>query len=123
MASHFEQLEVWQESIILVKMIYMLCAGFPADERFGLSQQLKRAAVSIPSNIAEGQQRDSLKDYVRFLSIASGSHAEVRTQLVLAKELQLASEKEVVPIIEKLDKVGRMLHGLQRSLKSKLPKP
>ncbi|MFZ1224595.1 MAG: four helix bundle protein [Dokdonella sp.] len=82
-----ERLDVWQEAMRLVEMIYTLTAGFPADERFGLTTQIRRAAVSVPSNIAEGAARRSTAEYQRFLSIARGSLSEMSTQLQIATRL------------------------------------
>jgi len=83
----FKQLTVWQKSIILVKEIYLLSDNFPRHELYGLSSQMRRSAVSIPSNIAEGKKRKTLKDYIQFLHIASGSAAELETQIIIAKDL------------------------------------
>ena len=85
--SSFKDLIVWQKSILLVKQIYKLTSVFPADEKFGLISQLRRAAVSIPSNIAEGQARRTTGDFIHFVSNAEGSVAEVETQLIIAAEL------------------------------------
>ena len=83
----YRDLEVWKLSIELVKAIYQITAQFPASEKFGLIQQIRRAAVSIPSNIAEGQFRNSTKEFKQFLAIALGSAAELETQLIIAKEI------------------------------------
>ncbi|WAT16228.1 four helix bundle protein [Xanthomonas fragariae] len=88
--SHFRELEVWRLAMTLAKMVYELTGGFPCEERYGLSSQLQRAAVSVPSNIAEGNARGSTKDYARVILIARGSVAELQTQLTLASELALA---------------------------------
>jgi four helix bundle protein len=89
-----QQLNTWKEGIALVEAIYRLTADFPADERFGLSSQMRRAAVAIPSNIAEGAARSSVREYVRFLDIARSSLAEIETQLVVSRRLGLAPEDE-----------------------------
>lgn len=120
MASHYEDLEVWKEAIALVKMIYELTYAFPKEEMFGLTSQIRRSATSIPSNIAEGQQRDTLKDYLRYLSIAMGSHGELKTQLIIASELGYIQSNEFGRILLQSDKVGRMLRRLQQALKTKL---
>jgi four helix bundle protein len=119
-ASHFRELEVWQVSMSLAKQVYMLTAEFPRDERFGLSSQLQRAAVSIPSNIAEGNARSSGRDYARSISIAMGSAAELQTQLLLSRELSLGSEDCRVHVLELCDRVGRMLLRLHQSLERRL---
>jgi four helix bundle protein len=98
-----EKLEVWRDSMDLVEAVYRFSATFPADERFGLTAQLRRAAVSIPSNIAEGAARRSRRDYLRFLSIARGSLAEADTQIKIALRLGFAVEPESLrELIEKL---------------------
>jgi four helix bundle protein len=91
-----QQLNTWKESIALVEGIYRLTANFPADEPFGLSSQMRRAAVAVPSNIAEGAARSSRREYVRFLDIARSSLAEVETQVVIARRLGLAREDELL---------------------------
>lgn len=83
----YKELIVWQKSIELVKKIYKLTASFPKDEIYGLASQMRRAAVSIPSNIAEGYARKNLKEYLQFLRISYGSSAELETQIVIAKDL------------------------------------
>ena len=83
----FKDLTVWQKSMTLVKQVYDITAGFPATEQFGLANQMRRAAVAIPSNIAEGKKRNSKKDFVHFLHIADGSAAELETQLLISKDL------------------------------------
>ena len=88
---NYRHLDVWKLGITLVKHVYKLCYQLPADEKFGLSSQLKRAAISIPSNIAEGYGRGSDKEFKRFLFIASGSLYEIETQLTIATELKLIS--------------------------------
>jgi len=85
-----QQLDTWREAIVLVETIYRLTANFPTDERFGLCSQMRRAAVAIPSNIAEGAARGSTREYLRFLDIARSSLAEIETQLVIARRLEMA---------------------------------
>jgi four helix bundle protein len=83
----YKDLEVWQLAVELVKDIYLVTGKFPASERFGLTQQIRKASVSIPSNIAEGQFRNSSKEFKQFLSVALGSAAELETQLIIAKKI------------------------------------
>jgi four helix bundle protein len=90
----YKDLLVWQKGILLVKLIYKLTRGFPEDEKFGLSSQMRRAAVSVPSNIAEGQARHTTGEFIQFISNAEGSLAEVDTQVVLAVELHYCENKE-----------------------------
>jgi len=106
----FEKLEVWQQSMRLVKAIYDLTKAFPKDEIYGLTSQMRRAAVSIPSNIAEGSARAGRKEYAYFINIAKGSLAELDTQLKIAVMLGYSSEKE--EINENIDHLGRLLTGL-----------
>lgn len=112
-----KELDVWKESINLVKMIYAKTRDFPKDEIFGLTSQIKRAAVSVPSNISEGAARRSDKEFNHFLYIALGSLSEVETQMIIAVELEFI--KEVDSIIEKINKVRRLLLGLIKYLKDK----
>ena len=109
------QLDVWKLSIEFVTEIYTMTRCFPAEERFGLSDQLRRAAVSIPSNIAEGAARQTNKEFVQFLYIALGSCAEVDTQLLIAKNLNFG---DVEMLSEKNDRIKRMLSGLIKKRKN-----
>ncbi|MBX3725647.1 MAG: four helix bundle protein [Xanthomonadales bacterium] len=120
-ASHFRELEVWKAAMELAKSTYEISARFPAEERYGLTRQLLRAAVSIPSNIAEGNARQSRADYARFVSIASGSTAELLTQLQLAVELGLAEDGQVEPVRDLAESVGRMLYRLHKALLRQVP--
>ena len=116
MQSHnFRELKVWQLARSLVKDIYQLSSSFPEDERFGLTSQLRRAAVSIPSNIAEGSGRSD-KDFVRFLSISLSSAYEVETQLILSLDLSFADQRVIDEVIQKTQEIQRMIYGLQRKL-------
>jgi four helix bundle protein len=119
----FRDLVVWQVAMELATDVYTLTHRFPKTEAFGLSSQLQRAVVSIPSNIAEGHARDSTKEFLRFISIAMGSLAEVETQLILANKLNYIEEETLGALLGKTGEIGRMLRGLQNSLKAKLPKP
>jgi four helix bundle protein len=114
-----KDLKVWQDSRKLVKDIYALTSKFPKDEMYSITAQIKRAAISIPSNIAEGAARDSNKEYIHFLFIALGSIAELDTQLIIANDLNFIGEKDFNNIIEKLDNIGKMLSGLIKYRQSK----
>jgi len=114
---NYKDLLVWQEGIALVKHVYVLTRSFPADERFGLVTQMRRAAVSVPSNIAEGQARRTTGEFKHFLAIAQGSLAELDTQLILSTHLGFATEGGIQEISALVTKLQRMLHALQ----SKLP--
>jgi four helix bundle protein len=113
-ASHFRQLEVWQLAMSLAKHVHELTASFPKEERYGLSSQLQRCAVSIPSNIAEGNARTSTRDYARFVSMALGSSAELHTQLLLSAEPGLGEEPRA-QALESCDRVGQMLQRLRQA--------
>jgi four helix bundle protein len=112
----FEDLLVWQRSMDLVVAVYDMSREFPHDERYGLTSQIRRAAVSIPSNIAEGHERHTTPEYVRFVSIAEGSLAEVRTHLHIAAKLRYCSPESAAPLLHATDEIRRMLNALRRSL-------
>ena len=113
----YKDLIVWQKSIELAQLIYNDCKFFPEDEKFGLIIQLKRAAVSIPSNIAEGYARNTPKDYLRFLIIALGSAYEVQTQLILSRTLGFEkTEKQFDKSMLLLEEVIKMLSTLRKKL-------
>ncbi|RNF85437.1 four helix bundle protein [Montanilutibacter psychrotolerans] len=128
-ASHFRELDVWQLAMRLAKSVYELTAEFPREERYGLSSQLQRSAVSIPSNIAEGNARASTRDYARFVSMALGSSAELQTQLLLSASLSLGNATARDEAIELSDRVGQMLQRLHQALirrldsESRVPNP
>ena len=112
----YKDLLVWRKGIELVKEIYKLTKPYPADERFGLVSQMRRAAVSIPSNIAEGQARKTTGEFIQFLSHAEGSLAELDTQIVLAVELGFSNNGQVASATELVSELKRMLNGLRRTL-------
>lgn len=118
MNSH-KDLNVWKNAVSFVSDIYKITEHFPNSELFGLTNQIRRAAVSIPSNIAEGAARTSQKEFNQFLSIALGSRAEVETQLLIALNLQFISTNEYKELTIKIDDIRKMLIGLKKSLKSK----
>ena len=115
--STFEDLDAWRESMKLVREIYNLTKKFPQDERFGLTNQIRRAVVSIPSNIAEGHGRYSRAEYANFVSIAHGSLNEVRTQIRIAHMLGYITDEEGKNMVERCAKVGQIIGGLMKSLK------
>ena len=114
--SSFRDLDVWHEAMTLVEDIYRLSSAFPVQERFGLTAQVRRAAVSIPSNIGEGWRRKRRKAYLYHLDIALGSQGEVDVQIELAQRLGLCTATERDEVHTRIDRVGRMLNGLIRSL-------
>jgi four helix bundle protein len=109
----FTDLKVWQRSHALVLAIYRATVSFPSDERFGITSQLRRAAVSVPSNIAEGSKRQGRLDYARFLNIAEGSLSEMQYLLMLARDLGHLSQDVAAPLLGEADEVARMLHTLR----------
>jgi four helix bundle protein len=110
-----KQLDTWQQAMLLVKMVYEATASFPREELFGLSSQMRRAAVSIPSNIAEGAARSGSKEFARFLDIARGSLAELDTQIEIA--IMLNYLPDTSPIVLQVSCVGASLTGLQKSIR------
>ena len=106
------RLTVWQRSVELVKLVYGLTRSFPAHERYGLSQQMQRAAVSIPSNIAEGAARHTRKEYAQFLHMARGSLSELDTQFEIAAQLGYVTETDCQRAQSCMDEVSKMLYGL-----------
>ena len=120
MVKSYRDLVAWQKARALVKAVYLLTASFPTGERFGLVSQMDRAAVSIPSNIAEGYGRATTQDYLHFLRIARGSAFELETQLVLASDLGLCGAEDEMRISEKLHEVIRVLQGLMAALERRI---
>lgn len=113
----YQDLQVWQRAMDLVTLSYRLTKLFPSDEQFGLTNQLRRAAVSIPSNIAEGSGRGIIGAYINHLSIAQGSLQEVETQMLIAHRLGYLAEQQIEEATTLCAEVGRLLLGLKRSLK------
>ncbi len=116
MLKSYRDLEVWKKSIALVELIYRASKHFPPEERFGLTSQVRRAAVSVPSNIAEGAARTGTGEFLQSLSVASGSLAEVETQLIIANRLEMLSPVELATLLRQADEISKMLGGLKRSL-------
>jgi four helix bundle protein len=114
----FRRLEAWQASQELAVSVYHLTEKFPTAERFGLTAQMRRAAVSIMSNIAEGAGRGTDKEFVAFLRIARGSLHEVESQSLLAQRLSFGAADALANVLECVGQTGRLLHGLMRALKS-----
>jgi len=113
----FKDLKVWQKSMDIVKEIYKLSINFPGEEKYVLTPQIRRSAISIPSNIAEGYGRNSKKDYIRFLQIAKGSLYELKTQLEIAFELNYINDKAKYNEVEgKLIEIDKMLYSLIQKL-------
>ena len=112
----FKELEVWKQSRLFCTDIYRITASFPETEKFGLTNQLRRATVSIPCNIAEGASRSSNKDFSRFLEIAIGSANEVETQLLIASDLNFIKTESLEPLLSKLDAIVKMASRLRSTL-------
>ncbi len=112
----YKDLLVWQKGIALAKIVYRLTKAFPSDEKFGLISQMRRAAVSIPSNIAEGQARRTTGEFIQFLSHAEGSLAELDTQLILAVELNFSDTAGAAAAFSLVEELRPMLNSLRRKL-------
>ncbi|HUD99889.1 MAG TPA: four helix bundle protein [Bryobacteraceae bacterium] len=113
---NYKELRVWQGAMDLVESVYRLSAAFPRDESYGLTSQIRRAAVSIPSNIAEGQSRASTKEFLNHLSMAQASLAEVETQLEIAVRLKYLAADQVADASQAIQKLGKQLHALRKAL-------
>ena len=116
---HYRDLLVWQKALTWVELVYTATRAWPSDERFGLISQVRRACVSVPSNIAEGCGRRSTPEFLRFLSIARGSLAEVETQLIIAQRLTYLDEAALTRLLEAADEISRMLSGLISKLEER----
>lgn len=115
-----KDLEVWQKAIAFVTDVYNRTSDFPKEEMYGLVSQLRRSAVSIPSNIAEGAARHSNKEFIQFLYVALGSLMELDTQFIIVKNLNFLSNENLNDLQTKADEIGKMLNGLIKYRKSKL---
>ena len=111
----FEKLEVWKESVDLVKSVYKITDKFPGEERFGLVSQLRRASISISSNLSEGTSRTTNKDKAHFTTMSFSSTMEVLNQLIISKELEFLSEEEYIVLRKKISKITNMLNSLRKS--------
>jgi four helix bundle protein len=112
----FRDLRVWQLSMELVELVYRLTREFPKNEIYGLTSQLQRAAISIPSNIAEGHTREHTKEYLHHLSMAQASLAELDTQLEIATRLEYVSRSQLVSLIDRVVALGKQMYALRNSL-------
>ena len=118
----FTELKVWRRAHELTLAVHRLTRTFPADERYELTSQLRRAATSIPANIAEGSKRNTERDYARFLNIAEGSACETEYLLILARDLKLALDAEIAPLLKELSEIGAMLFGLRAKVEAQIPR-
>ena len=119
MIHNYKDLDVWKRSIALTTEIYGLTARFPETERYGLSSQIRRAAISVPANIAEGWGRGSGKEYVQFLTVARGSLMELETHLIVGRNLIYLTQDELRVASKEIEEIGKMLNGLIGALKSR----
>ena len=116
---NFKELRVWQGAMELVESVYRLSGGFPPEESYGLKAQIRRAAVSIPSNIAEGQSRASTKEFLNHLSMARASLAEVETQREISLRLKYLVASQVTTTVSAIQKLGKQLHALRTALEAR----
>jgi four helix bundle protein len=116
----YRDLEVWQIGRVLTKKLYQLSRTFPDEEKFGLTSQMRRAAVSIPSNVAEGWGRHYTAEFIQFLRKANGSRTEVETQLILSADLEFAAQQTVDKLLEETALLGKKLLNLERSLQKRV---
>jgi len=117
---HYKNLLIWQRSMQLAKIIYRLTRSFPVEERYGLPSQMRRPAVSVPSNIAEGQARRGTKEFVQFLSLANGSLAELETQLLLGVDLGYVQSKDTDSVASEIQEIQKMVAAIRRKLAARL---
>lgn len=110
----YKDLQVWQKAMGLVKLVYEIIAQLPQEEKYALADQMRRSVISIPSNIAEGYERNSTKDYIRFLSIANGSKAELNTQLEICKMLGYKGNIETAQVI--CNEIGKIINAIIKKL-------
>ena len=118
MRSH-KDLDVWKRSVTLVTNIYSITSKFPKEEIYGITNQVRRAAVSLPSNIAEGAARKNSKEFIQFLYIALGSNAELETQIIICRNLDYLSEKVSIDILKEINEIRNMILGLIKFMKTK----
>ncbi len=116
----YRDLVVWQKGMALAASCYRLTRGFPREEMYGLTSQIRRAAASIPANIAEGQGREQTGSFIQFLRVSLGSLKELETHLLLAEEVEVVAKGGATAILAQCDELGRMLRSLIRSLESRL---
>ncbi len=118
--SRFRELKAWQLGMDLAERVYLLTDSFPKSETYGITSQIRRSAVSIPSNLAEGNGRDSTKEFLHFIAIAVGSICELETQLLLSQRLKYINMSDLETVLALLTETRRTIRGLQKALKSKI---
>lgn len=114
----FRELQVWQRARALVRDVYLVSEHFPPDERFGITAQVRRCAISVPANIAEGCGRRGRRELARFVDVATGSAYELESHLLIARDLALVKSDDISPLLAEVDELKRMLIGLSRSLRA-----
>lgn len=114
---NYKDLKVWQKGIDLVSDVYQLTSNFPESEKFGLISQIRRCAISIPSNIAEGSGRRTNMDFIRFLDISNGSSFELESHLIISKNLNLITESDISDVLNRLIEIQKMIFRLVETLK------
>ena len=115
---NYKELNVWNKAVGLAVQVCKLTKGFPPDERFALSSQIRRAATSVPANIAEGWGRGTTKEYIQYLLIARGSLMEVETHAVIAHQLQYLTKPQIESVQQQIEEIGKMLNGLIQALRA-----
>jgi four helix bundle protein len=111
-----KDLKIWNKSVDLATNVYKATANFPKEEKYGLTSQIRRSAVSIPSNVAEGAGRNGKREFRQFLGIANGSSYELQTQLIISNRLELIDDATVEPLLKELDEIQKMTYKLQLTL-------
>ena len=115
---NLKELKIWTKVVDLAVEVYKATDGFPKEEKYGLTSQIRRSAISIPSNVSEGAGRNSNKEFVQFLGIANGSSDELQTQLIIANRLTLVSDEAVLQLLSKIDEIQKMTYRFQKTLNS-----
>lgn len=115
----YKKLKIWEKAMNITKKTYKISKKLPKEETYGLTSQMRRSAVSIPSNIAEGSQRKTDKDFANFISIAKGSLVEMETQLILSKELEFLNENELIDLFKSISELDKMLYSFYQRLTNK----
>jgi four helix bundle protein len=118
-STNYRDLVAWQQGMDLVALIYQVTSTWPTDEKYGLTSQVRRAVVSVVSNIAEGQGRNSRGEFLQFLGHAKGSLLEVETQILVGERLKYSTPERVAEVMKQIERVSRLLNGLMQSLKGK----
>ena len=113
---NLKELKIWNKALDLAVQVYEATSNFPKEEKYGLTSQIRRSAVSIPSNISEGAGRNSNKEFIQFLGIANGSSYELQTQLIISNRLNLISNESVQPLLNEVDEIQKMTYRFQQTL-------